>query len=169
MVSIENITDDIREITANIIKENNVSDNFIDISENKNKSLSVWLCELTTNKKTKTALNIALKGKVKEKYYSFTVRKDIPKNVIPDIAEVKIEAKESSNIIVNFPVGYTEVKEFMEQVLRYSVNTFEPSDKFGCCDKYKECSDAKKCLHANQFYAKACWYRKNLEAGKIFY
>ena len=169
MVSIESINETVKNITENIIKEYNVSDKFIEITVNKNNSMSVWLCELTTNKKTKTALNVSLKGKVKEKYYSFTIRKDIPQNIIPEIAETKPETKESSNIIVNFPVDYTDVAEFTEQVIRHSVNTFEPSDKFGCCDKYKECSEAKKCLHRNQFYAKACWYRKNLEAGKIFY
>ena len=44
--------------------------------------------------------------------------------------------------------------------------TFEP---FGCCHKYVECSDAKKCLHDDLIYATACMYRKNLEQGRIFY
>ncbi|MBQ8961651.1 MAG: ribonuclease H-like domain-containing protein [Ruminococcus sp.] len=42
------------------------------------------------------------------------------------------------------------------------------SDVFGCCSKYKECSDAKKCLRTDD-RANACLYRKNLENGKIFY
>ena len=40
---------------------------------------------------------------------------------------------------------------------------------FGCCSKYKECSSAKKCLHTDFIYSKACQYRKNLENGNIFY
>ena len=40
---------------------------------------------------------------------------------------------------------------------------------FGCCSRYNECSDAKKCLHPDQMYATACAYRKNLENGNIFY
>lgn len=42
------------------------------------------------------------------------------------------------------------------------------SDFFGCCSQYKECSDAKKCLRTDD-RAEACLYRRNLEAGKIFY
>lgn len=40
---------------------------------------------------------------------------------------------------------------------------------FGCCSLYKECSKEKHCLHSDLLYATACMYRKNLEAGKIFY
>ena len=41
--------------------------------------------------------------------------------------------------------------------------------KFGCCSKYKQCSDAGKCIHEDLLYSSACEYRRNLEAGKIFY
>lgn len=41
-------------------------------------------------------------------------------------------------------------------------------DTFGCCSAYTECSDAKKCIRENNF-SRNCIYRKNLEAGKIFY
>ncbi|MGX8701556.1 hypothetical protein [Caproiciproducens sp.] len=40
---------------------------------------------------------------------------------------------------------------------------------FGCCSKYVECSDAKRCLHEDIAYATACQYRANLESGRIFY
>lgn len=39
---------------------------------------------------------------------------------------------------------------------------------FGCCAKYVECSDALCCLE-NPEYSKFCFYRQNLESGKIFY
>ena len=51
---------------------------------------------------------------------------------------------------------------------RILVNLFS-IESFGCCDKYVACSDAKKCLHDDLAYATACMYRKNLEAGRIFY
>ena len=41
--------------------------------------------------------------------------------------------------------------------------------RFGCCNLYVECSDAKKCLHENKMYARGCAYHHNLSAGKIFY
>ena len=41
---------------------------------------------------------------------------------------------------------------------------------FGCCSKFEKCSDSKKCLHDDYFYASAaCQYKKHLEAGQIFY
>ena len=40
---------------------------------------------------------------------------------------------------------------------------------FACCSRYEECSNAKKCIHPNVLYAKACQYRKNLENGEVFY
>lgn len=41
--------------------------------------------------------------------------------------------------------------------------------KFDCCGKFKECSNAKKCLHDDIIYSSACVYRKHLENGRIFY
>lgn len=41
--------------------------------------------------------------------------------------------------------------------------------KFGCCSRYKECSNVGKCIHNDVLYSSACEYRHNLEAGRIFY
>lgn len=42
--------------------------------------------------------------------------------------------------------------------------------KFGCCSRYKECSDAKMCVHPDILYAAgACQYKRNINAGHIFY
>ena len=40
---------------------------------------------------------------------------------------------------------------------------------FGCCHLYEKCSDARKCIQPSQIFSLACYYRKNLEQGKIFY
>ncbi len=58
---------------------------------------------------------------------------------------------------------------YLEQNIRYCLKNYKPSTIFGCCSSYKECSDAKKCIHPNFLYAKGCQYRQNLEAGRIFY
>lgn len=42
-------------------------------------------------------------------------------------------------------------------------------ESFGCCHRYELCSDAKKCIHPDFMVAIACSYRKNLEAGRVFY
>lgn len=45
---------------------------------------------------------------------------------------------------------------------------YKNNNMFGCCSKYKECSKATKCIR-NDERALSCWYRKNLNEGKIFY
>ncbi len=41
---------------------------------------------------------------------------------------------------------------------------------FGCCSRFIECSDARKCVHADDPYYLRCYYRRHhLEAGRIFY
>ena len=43
------------------------------------------------------------------------------------------------------------------------------SDMIGCCDMFVMCSDALMCLRRNDPHYNDCLYRKNLEAGRIFY
>ena len=40
------------------------------------------------------------------------------------------------------------------------------AESFGCCSSYAECSNAGHCIHPDYT---GCYYRKNLEAGCIFY
>lgn len=43
------------------------------------------------------------------------------------------------------------------------------TDTFACCNDFQKCSDAKECLHQRDCFYNGCYYRKNLEQGKIFY
>lgn len=43
------------------------------------------------------------------------------------------------------------------------------SDKFGCCNDFLICSDVGYCIKAKDLFYMGCLYRKNLEAGRIFY
>lgn len=40
---------------------------------------------------------------------------------------------------------------------------------FGCCSRFVECSDNKKCVHPDEKVAQGCMYKSNLEQGRIFY
>lgn len=42
-------------------------------------------------------------------------------------------------------------------------------DLFDCCSRYRECSDAKKCLIADADYSNACNYRRKLESGTVLF
>lgn len=42
-------------------------------------------------------------------------------------------------------------------------------ERFGCCARYVQCSDALKCVNPDFIMSLACAYKRNLEAGRIFY
>ena len=62
-------------------------------------------------------------------------------------------------------LGTPIAPEIIEKIYVGTFN-FEP---FGCCSRYKECSELRRCIHPHNFYATACQYRKNLESEKNFY
>lgn len=41
--------------------------------------------------------------------------------------------------------------------------------QFGCCNDFVKCSDMKRCFKLENPDSRGCSYRKNLEAGRIFY
>lgn len=41
--------------------------------------------------------------------------------------------------------------------------------QFGCCNDFVQCSDLKRCFKLENPDSRGCSYRKNLEAGRIFY
>lgn len=43
------------------------------------------------------------------------------------------------------------------------------AEKFGCCSKRDQCSDILQCIYKDDPEYSQCGYRKNLEAGRIFY
>lgn len=60
--------------------------------------------------------------------------------------------------------------EFIKASTEYKLkNYISKASTFGCCSRFVECSDQKKCIHENKLYSKACAYRRNLDAGRIFY
>lgn len=89
-------------------------------------------------------------------------------NVDFSIRNQHVLKSKSDYIAVDFGLN-EDLSEFVYPYLDYAINNYTPSKSFGCCGRYIECSDAKKCVHPNQIHAKQCYYRNNLEMGKIFY
>ena len=59
---------------------------------------------------------------------------------------------------------------FIKVITKYNLDHYSShADTFGCCSMFIECSDAKKCVHSNKLYSKACRYRDHLDNGRIFY
>lgn len=158
------IIDVISRINAENKLSHNTPDDFLVCIPNKD-SESIWLTEPVTKATKKLVFNYK-----KNKCHSFIVKRHIIKEInIPESAKIKERSSDKSNVYINFDFLDEEIIKFIKEIVIYYIEHFEPSDKFGCCSKYKECSAAKKCLHDNVFYSKACWYRKNLESGNIFY
>lgn len=60
--------------------------------------------------------------------------------------------------------------EYIKENTIYCIGGYKTkADMFGCCSHFIECSDAKKCVHPNKLYSRACWYRIKLEQGRILY
>ena len=59
---------------------------------------------------------------------------------------------------------FEELKKRKHEIFR-SLTT----EQFACCNDFNSCSDAKRCLHPEDRFYNGCYYRKHLEAGRIFY
>ena len=93
------------------------------------------------------------------------------KAVITDGIEYSI-AKSGDNSYIRLPYASPDDIKRMDRVLilAFEAAYMENADRsYGCCFRFTECSDAKKCTHPDRIFAIGCMYRKNLEAGRIFY
>lgn len=95
------------------------------------------------------------------------------KNTYMSMLESQIKTQ-----VVKNPIGWNrfEVTDFewitkIQKVLlmAYDDALFVSGNTFGCCHLFIECSDALKCISPFEERARLCIYRRNLEAGKIFY
>ena len=88
----------------------------------------------------------------------------------PENAEVKESSLARDGVKVTLSNDSAELTDYIKRLTVRRLASYEPkADSFGCCDLFTACSDAGRCLHVNKLYSKACSYRRNLEAGRIFY
>ena len=101
--------------------------------------------------------------------YSVVVNKTYVNMVIQyhgsDIKDVK---SPQNSIKATFSSQY-DVVNFIHELIPCFVEDYPPTERFGCCHRYVECSDTGKCTAPDLFHAKGCYYKENLEKGKIFY
>lgn len=90
----------------------------------------------------------------------------------PKHAEVK-ELKSDLDvgcIRLIFDKNSLELVDFVKEHVLYTLARYvSKASRFGCCSRFMDCSDAKKCVHENKLYSKACMYRSHLDSGRIFY
>lgn len=88
----------------------------------------------------------------------------------PVDAEIKQQKSDQANMHVLMALDSNDLLSYIQENTRYALaNYTSKASSFACCSKFNECSDAKRCVHENLLYSKACVYRSNLDAGRIFY
>lgn len=102
-----------------------------------------------------------------------TVLARVKENVLKtnmNIVEVYSKSFGNANAKKRMEKNSDEMINCLVDCIKYGLLNYSPKAAgFACCSRYQECSDARKCIHPNRLYAKACQYRKNLEEGNVFY
>lgn len=100
-----------------------------------------------------------------KKAFMFTPAKD------KKAAVYKLPADDDPKKFVPVDPGSMSFGEFKQLLLEAKRAVFRSlvSDKFACCNSFKECSKAGGCIKKNDRFYNGCYYRKNLDAGKVFY
>lgn len=87
-----------------------------------------------------------------------------------NIPYLKVKSDDYLRIDISLFVSLCEdKKEILSNIITTILAKSFNFPGFGCCSRYKECSQAGKCIHPDILYATACMYKKNLDNGKIFY
>lgn len=175
----------LENMISKVCSEQGVDTKFLTLEERKQKDkiigYSVWILEPMNLNRSDRVFSVTPKDTLKTKRFEIELRYDrrdwltIPDAFTPKISEVKSTDKKTGEVFIikkytlYAPLDSSEIYQFLYDTLFKAVKEFKPSERFGCCEKYVACSDARKCLHSNNFYARCCWYRQNLEAGRIFY
>lgn len=104
----------------------------------------------------------------KEKHY-FRVSTEHEDLLTPDIPTATTKTDRNSGFL-RIPIDtYTDILKYVPLLRAVLARICRKNRDFGCCSRYIECSDAKACVHPNPEFAIRCWYRTNLDDGKIFY
>ncbi len=171
----------IQNSLTEIEKEQNLPQNSLclitNYGQDKSKitSYSVCICEpdspFSKSSADSSKSSVILNIKESSDKLELLVAKDKYKAInAPEDAEIKELQSDNINMHVLYAANSSSLTKYVENCTKYAIATYvSKASPFGCCGKFEECSDAKRCLHENQLYSKACAYRKNLEAGNIFY
>ena len=121
----------------------------------------------------KSFLAARIKLTKKAKYIKFRTKNQIIfKEYIESHNVTPVVTKENNDTWTRLPIeSLADVMGMIKPIsaVYMSVLADFGGERFGCCSRYEQCSDAKKCIHPDSILSQACAYRRNLEKGKIFY
>ena len=182
----ENVADSLKTIISDVCQNQNIDIKYLSIEKLK-QGYSVWILDPlayeSTGEKVKSdrCLNILRIQSPKisriEIEYLYQRKDCIPKpaDAVEKIYKSSVTDKTTGVTSIKktfchqFALDSESVIPYITAIIDYSLRNYQPSENFSCCGKYIDCSNERKCLHANKFYARCCYYKKNLESGKIFY
>ncbi len=88
----------------------------------------------------------------------------------PTVNKITERKSEADTIRLRFSIDSPELINYLKENTKFRVKNYSSKEaSFGCCSRFEECSDAKKCVHPNKLFSMACQYRHNLDSGRIFY
>lgn len=98
------------------------------------------------------------------------VKLKLPDDIIHELYPERKKLKEGQFYAVS-DLSSSEMQKLVELLRVRKCSTFRNmvTETFACCNSFLQCSDAKRCLHEKDRNYNGCYYRKNLEAGRIFY
>lgn len=127
----------------------------IKVIQNKSNIISI-------NAKKRLVCHIKLKGKTKYIEFKSEYASLFPHDSLESTSE---------NFLRYAISDLSDVKKKYSEIVKMFAGELKKQreDVFGCCSRYIECSNAKKCLHPNWFRSLSCEYKSHLESGEIFY
>ena len=98
------------------------------------------------------------------------VKMKLPDDIMGVLYPSKKNLKEGQFYAIS-DLSSAEMLQLVDLLKRRKNVTFRNiiTETFACCNSFVQCSDAKACLHAKDRNYNGCYYRKNLESGRIFY
>ena len=165
-ITLSDLKENLKKIITSVCQKQGVDEKYIHCREIKD-GYSLWICEPIDLKETCRSFSIYVKGKKEPKYAVEVTSKKVQSVQIPNGTDHEFDKLKKLTVI--FPMNHFQLFDYLEKLFDCSLELFEPSNKIGCCGRFNDCSDLKKCVHENTFYARACYYRKNLDSGRIFY
>ena len=181
---------DVREMLEALISEYELPKGSLFLSDNPGQkdpsviishSVCIWepdypVMPNKASEQNKIVLTVTKPLKTDKQVLEFSVRKTQENDLrqyLPEDAEIMPETKtdkETRTVRIRIKDTSPHLTGYIRSHTEYCVQHYQSKEaRFGCCSQMEACSDARKCLHTNKLYSKACMYRENLESGRIFY
>lgn len=152
------ILEQLRTSLLETLEKNWLSDTFL-VSTANQKSSSLYLLNKS---------NLIIRVKEADDRFYLSVPESISKH-LPSTLKYRKDKSRKDYIEITIDNGDITPEHICAAQVALQATLDAITCDFGCCGKYKECSDVKQCVHPDKQVSLSCYYRRNLLQGKIFY